>query len=182
MTCELSQERMIDVLYDEGELPVHPAEFFRHLDGCPSCRSDFLGLIQARQWLGTWDLEEEETAVPISVRPASGFHWWSAVQKLAAAVLIVVGAVSILRGTGLWGDRLTVSERQLMELVTDIVVSRQTEHELLIGHALRSVANSVSLEQAFYQQDLGLRLRDLEEGILQASEERDQLLQMLGVQ
>ena len=182
MTCELSKERMIDVLYDEGATPVHSAEFFRHLDGCPNCRSDFLGLIQARQWLGTWDIEEEETAVPISVRPASGFNWWSTVQRLAAAVLIVVGAVTILGGTGWWGDRLSVSERQLMELVTDIVVSKQTEHELLIGHALRSVADSASLQQAAYQLDLGLRLRDLEEGILRASEERDRLLQMLAVQ
>ncbi len=182
MTCELSKERMIDVLYDEGASPVHSAEFFRHLEGCRSCRNDFLGLIQARQWLGTWDIEEEEAAAPPSLRSASGFNWWSGVQKLAASVLIVVGAVSILRGTGLWGDRISVSERQLMELVTDIVVSNQTEHELLIGHALRSVADSVSLEQAVYQQDLGLRLRDLEEGILQASEERDRLLQMLAVQ
>ncbi len=182
MTCELSQERMIDVLYDEGASPVQSAEFFRHLDGCSNCRSDFLGLIQARQWLGAWDIEEEETAVPLNVQPPSGFNWWSTVQKLAASVLIVVGAVSILGGTGLWGDRLSVSELQLMELVTDIVVSKQTEHELLIGHALRSVADSASLEQALYQRDLGLRLRDLEEGILQASEERDRLLRMLAVQ
>ena len=182
MTCELSKERMVDVLYDEGESPVRSAEFFRHMDGCPSCRNDFLGLIQARQWLGAWDIEEEEAAAPASPRPASGFHWWSGVQKLAASVLIVVGAVSILRGTGLWGDRLSVSERQLMELVTDIVVSRQTEHELLIGDALRSVADSASLEQAVYQQNLGLRLQVLEESILQASEERDRLLHMLAVQ
>ena len=182
MTCELSKERMIDVLYDEGASPLHSAEFFRHLEGCPSCRNDFLGLIQARQWLGTWDIEEEETAVPISVRLASGFNWWSALQKLAASVLIVVVAVSILRGTGLWSDRLSVSERQLMELVTDIVVSKQTEHELLIGQVLRSVADSASLQQTVYQQDQGLRLRVLEEGILQASEERDRLLQMLAVQ
>ena len=106
MTCQLSKERMIDVLYDEGESPIQSAEFFRHLDGCPSCRSDFLGLMQARQWLGAWDIEEEEAAAPTNLRRASGFNWWSGVQKLAASVLIVVGAVSILRGTGLWGDRL----------------------------------------------------------------------------
>ena len=182
MTCELAQERMIDVLYHEGESPAQSAEFFRHLDGCSSCRNDFLGLIQARQWLGAWDIEEEEAVAPTKVRPASGFNWWSALQKLAASVLIVVGAVSIFRGTGLWGDSLSVSERQLMELVTDIVVSRQTEHELVIGNVLRSVADSASLQQAAYQQDLGLRLQVLEESILQASEERDRLLQMLVIQ
>jgi hypothetical protein len=181
MTCQLSKERMIDVLYDEGESPIQSAEFFRHLDGCPSCRSDFLGLMQARQWLGAWDIEEEEAAAPTNLRRASGFNWWSGVQKLAASVLIVVGAVSILRGTGLWGDRLSVSERQLMEMVTDIVVSRQADHELQIGHALQSVVDSAGLE-AFYQQNLGQRLQVLEESILQAGEERDRILQRLAFQ
>lgn len=182
MTCELSKERMVDVLYGEGESPIQSAEFFRHLDVCTGCRSDFLGLIQTRQWLGAWDIEEEEAAPPTTPRAALGFNWWSGVQKLAASVLIVVGAVSLIRGTGLWGDRLWVSERQLMELVHDIVVSEQTEHELQIGHVLQSMVDSTSLQQAAYQQGLGLRLQVVEEDVLQAAEERDRLVKMLAFQ
>ena len=68
-----------------------------------------------------------------------------------------------------------------MEMVTDIVVSRQADHELQIGHALQSVVDSAGLE-AFYQQNLGQRLQVLEESILQAGEERDRILQRLAFQ
>ena len=182
MTCELSKERMIEVLYDEVESPRGTGEFFRHLDDCPACRRDFLDLIQARKWLGSWEVEEEPEAVLSRPPGASGFNWWSAVQKLAASVLIVVGALSVLRGSGLWGDRVSVSEKQLMELVTDIVVLRQAEHERVIGQALQSLAESASLEQAVYHQDLGTRLNELEQNIVAVSEERDRLFQMLAVQ
>lgn len=181
MTCDLSKERMIEVLYDEGISPVHTAELFSHLDNCSACRSDFLDLTQARRWLGSWEIETGAlpSASPV---PVSGARWWPVVLRLAASVLIVVGAVSIFRETRLWGDSLSVSERQLMELVTDIVVSRQTEQEQLFGRALRSVTDEVSLQQAAYSKDLALRLQALEGSIRKASRERDRILRMLTVQ
>lgn len=181
MTCDLSKERMIEVLYDEGISPGHTAELFSHLDNCPACRSDFLDLTQTRRWLGLWEIEAEDLP-PASPVPVPGTRWWPTVLRLAASVLIVVGAVSILRGTRLWGDSLSVSERQLMELVTDIVVSRQTEQEQLFSRALRSVTDEVSLQQAAYSEDLALRLQALERSIRKASRERDRILRILTVQ
>ncbi len=181
MTCDASKERMIEVLYDEEIAPVESADFFRHLDGCPTCRSDFLDLTQTRQWLGSWEIEAGEQPPPAAV-PVSRFQWWTTVQRLAASFLIVFGGVSILKGTGLWGDSLSVSERQLMELVTDVVVSKQTEQEHLFGRALHRVSDEVSLQQAVYAEDLMVRLQALEMSIHDASQERDRILQMLTVQ
>ena len=179
MNCDLIKERMIEVLYDEDISPADSDGFFRHLEGCEVCRSDFLGLTQTKRWLGSWKIESSDSKPVNQFSISKAKWWWPTVLRLAASVLIVVGCVSILRESGLWGDNLSISERQWMELVTDIVVSQQIEQENLIGRALRTVTDEVSLQQVVYSEDLTLRLQALEISIQEASQERDKILRML---
>ena len=181
MTCETCQNLMMDALYGEDLDAADSSEFFEHIDACVSCRKEYLGLLQTRQWLGHWELPETSpTPVPFPVQVASPSRrrqWWPLTQKIAASILMLAGAVSLLHGAGLWNSpRLTVSQNDLGKMVTDIVVQHQSDQERVIGRALMSVAETVRLEQKVLEQETATRLTALQEQFYESVEERDRIL------
>lgn len=152
MKCEEAQPRIIDVLYGEELDPRGGFEFFRHLGECPDCNMEYLELLETREKLGEWKIEQQREK-GFEVDDISGgflrrIPWWPLLQKVAAGVLIVVGAVSIVQSMGYWGGkRLVVSQQQLTETVQDMIVSQQQKERELMLRALLEVKEDMELRE-----------------------------------
>ena len=112
MNCDFLRERMMDVLYGEERDSRVCFEFFRHLEGCSDCKSEYLELIETREILSDWRIEELSAPVanpdrshdvhlaPVPVRSSIGAResWfnqtWAVAQKIAAIVLVVAEGLS----------------------------------------------------------------------------------------
>ncbi|MCH8820387.1 MAG: hypothetical protein IIB03_08730, partial [Acidobacteria bacterium] len=69
-------------------------------------------------------------------------------QKVAAGVLIVVGAISIFQSIGyLGGHRMVVSQQQLTETVQDMIVAQQAKERELMLRALLEVKEDIELRE-----------------------------------
>lgn len=148
MNCDQTGEWMVNLLYGEEVPPEASIAFFRHLKSCRVCEEEYLGLLETRKALAEWDLpdwDESGTQAPAFAgrrgkRWIRGFGWWPTLQKIAAGILIVFGAFSLLRETGaLPGGERELSEDQLRVLVHDLVVAREDENLRLIGDALLDI-------------------------------------------
>jgi hypothetical protein len=152
MKCEQIQERMIDVLYGEEIDPRGGFEFFGHLGKCSGCNLEYMELLETREQLGDWKIEHQPKKAFEVDDISSGFFrripWWPLLQKVAAGVLIVVGAISILQSMGyLGGNRLVVSQQQLTETVQDMIVAQQAKERELMLRALLEVKEDVELRE-----------------------------------
>lgn len=185
MSCENCQEQMMDVLYGEELRAGACFEFFQHLDRCSTCRQEYDELLETRNLLSSWTIEEEQFAGDLSVegRHFSGFHrtsWWTGVLKVAATFLILVGAFSIVDRLGLAGsDRKMVSQTELMELVNDMIVVRQNEERKLIGQAMMEFADEMTRRQQIEMQRVSQDLQDLDRRYIQVMEDTSEYLSAL---
>ncbi len=152
MKCEEIQERMIDVLYGEEMSPRGGFEFFRHLGECSDCNLEYLELLETREKLGEWKIEHQREKGFEVDDISHGFlrriPWWPLLQKVAAGVLIVVGAISILQYMGyLGGKRLVVSQQQFTQTVQDMIVAQQARERELMLTALLEVKEDIEFRE-----------------------------------
>ncbi len=66
MNCDESRELILDVVYGEELQSRVCFDFFKHLDGCPDCSSEYREFMTTREMLQGWELEESE---PKAVEP-----------------------------------------------------------------------------------------------------------------
>ncbi len=179
MNCEQWRDQAMDVLYGEEVRPSRCYEFFRHLEGCSECDREYRELLEARELLGSWDIEE--TVLPEGpVRPSyfssiGGGVWRRAgfwARQAAAAVLITVGLFTLFQQARLLGeDRVEVSEQQLLEMVNDLIVEHEMAERRLIGSEWMNFADDLQLRQQTLASDVAHRLSQLEERYLEQLEE-----------
>ena len=60
MTCEKCRDNLVDMLYGEDIGPAACYEFFRHLQECRECDSEFQELLATRETLASWSVVEPE--------------------------------------------------------------------------------------------------------------------------
>ena len=151
MKCGEIQERMIDVLYGEEMSSREGFEFFKHLSECSDCNLEYLELLETREKLADWKIEhqhEKGFEVNDAHRFLKRIAWWAVLQKVAAGVLIVVGAISIFQYMGYGGgERLVVSQQQLTETVQDMIVAQQAKERELMLRALLEVKEDIELRE-----------------------------------
>lgn len=188
MSCEEARERMMDALYSEEMAADSCFQFFKHLDGCRACRREYLELLETRRSLSSWPLTEwspaEEPAVVSKfAAPAlrlPRWDWWGVLPRLAAGLLILVGAVSVLSGLGLWGgDRVTVSQQELAEMMNDLIVVRQAEERRIIGQALVNFADDISRQHQGDRRETDEKFYQLQEQVLDLQELNNRYLKTL---
>jgi len=191
MNCDESRELILDVVYGE-EVPSRSCfDFFKHLDSCPDCTSEYREFLSTREMLQSWQLEEPsaaEAGVSSAARPwmqirrfrwISG-SWWGMLQKVAAGVLILIGIVSIFQHFGyLGGRKLMVSEKQLTEMVQDMIVVNQAEERHMIGQTLILFREDVELQRNQDLQDVYNNLVSLEQRYTDNLEENNRYLKAL---
>ena len=86
----------------------------------------------------------------------------------------------MLQNVGLLGGRrVTVSEKQLMEMVNDVVVARMADEERVIGQALVNFADEMTLRQRTQAGEISQQLISLEERYIEAFEENNRNLRTL---
>lgn len=160
MNCEQTRERMVDFLYAEELRPDPCFGFFQHLQNCAECKQQYLELVETREVMAQWNgsdemLAEEERIVPLGrfSRPGSPW-WWTMMPKVAAAVLIALGLLSIVRDLGFQDQRqVIVMEQELVKMLHDVTVVRQNEDRQVLGAMMLQVRDD--LEQS--------RRRDLQQ-------------------
>ncbi len=188
MTCEECHELLMDALYSEELGPQAGFRFFKHMDGCGECRAEYLELLETRETLSRWEIAETAQVEAASSAPArvvsfprrGRVRWWSLLREVAAGVLILIGAASVLQGVGLWGgDRLTVSKTQLMEMINDIYVQNSAEDRRVFGQALVNFADDLNQQRRTDQREISERLHFVEGQLLDQREETNQYLKVL---
>ena len=152
MKCSQIQQEMMGILYGEL-LDSHVCfEFFRHLKGCQDCNREYLELVETRGMLSEWKVEErlesemgpfEATApaaasVPGPAQPAPE-SWWRSnlpefrplLQKAAAVVLMVAGALALLQQAGfsIGGEQVVQFTEPELQRYIDLVVEDNLEAE-----------------------------------------------------
>jgi hypothetical protein len=188
MTCDESRELMLDVLYGEAVNSGICFQFFKHLDACPDCSGEYAEFLSTREMLRAWEVEVPETVSKAAASfPASrrvgglAFdYWWPMLQRVAAGFLILLGIISIFQHFGYLGDRqLTVSEKQLSELLHDRIVAAQTEERRLIGQALIHLKEDLDIQRRQEMQEVYSALVSLEERYADNLEESNRYLKAL---
>lgn len=186
MNCQESQDIVMDVLYGEASSPRQVFAFHEHLSSCPKCRQGYVDLLETREMLGGWKVEEEVPAVRTEAyggrwnRLGTTSAWWPGVQRVAASVLIVLGLLSILQFAGLWqrpGE--SVSEEQLAEMIHDVMVARQVEDWKVIGSALLSLKEEVETQNRAEMRQVFEELNAVERRYVEVVEENNRLIQTM---
>ncbi len=190
MSCERCRGLMMDALYSEEMAPEVCYGFFQHLNDCTECRSEYLELLETRQALSEWEIEEfpAEAAVPAAplgarwprFRTRGWSRGWAVARDVAAALLILIGAASVLQGVGLWeADRMTVSKRGLVEMMNDIYVANSAVDRRLFGQALVNFSDDINDQRQRDQNELADRIYFLEQQLLEVREENGRYLKAL---
>lgn len=175
MSCKTMHERMMDVLYGEELNPEHCLEFFRHLESCSACKSEYLELVETRSLLGQWDLDQAVPEVRAGsrgkvlsfLRGAGEIPAWKVVYRVAAGILILLGMTVIARDLG-WVERATleVTRQELETMINDVAVTRQEDERRIIGQALIQVRDDLERDMGQiheYLRVLELQQRDAQE-------------------
>lgn len=186
MNCDEVRERLMDVLYGEEVGSREVFEFFKHADRCEACEREYLELVETRERLREWEVKEQPQ-IPWISRPRMTRVWPRMTRiytnyflKAAAGVLIVAGMVSVLQYVGLMGGRsLRVSEEQLVQTVSDLIVARQEEERRLIGLALVRMTEETDLRRRDDMREVYEYLVSLEKKYLENLEENNRYLRTL---
>lgn len=188
MTCQHSIEMMMDVLYGEEVGPRQCFEFFEHLAQCSKCNQEYAELVETREMLSEWESEgmvSEVVAIPTPEvnypdRKASA-GWWPLLQKVAAGVLIVFGAYSLVQSTGLLPEKgtVTVSEARLAEVIHDMTLARQVEDWREIGKALLAMQEGLEARNRLQVQAVYEDMQNLEQRYVYALEESNRQVKTL---
>ncbi len=191
MNCDESRELILDVVYGEEVQSRTCFDFFKHLDGCPDCSSEYREFLTTREMLQGWELDEPSAVEPPvkngakpwmqnQRRRLGSISWWSMLQKVAAGFLILMGIVSIFQHYGyLGGRKILVSEKQLTEMVQDMIVVNQTEERRVIGQALIRFREDVELQRNQDMQDVYNNFVSLEQRYADNLEENNRYLKAL---
>ena len=187
MNCEVCRQGMMDVLYGEEVDARSSFDFFRHLDQCPACSQEYLELLETREALGQWKVEQEPEAehakpgwnhrfLPWSRKVS----WWGLVTKVAATLLLVLGGLSLLDRLGYWRpSHRVVSQQELVLMVHDMVVASQEEERKLIGMALLKLREDVKMQQRYDRQQFSEYLTSLEQRYVDNLEQSNRYLEVL---
>ena len=191
MNCKTMHERMMDVLYGEDLDPDRCLEFFRHLDGCSACASEYRELVETRSLLGRWDpgrtVSEPRAGSGGKVlgflRRAGESPAWKVVYRVAASVLILLGMTVIARDLG-WAERteraaLEVTREELETMINDVAVSRQAEERRIIGQFLIRVRDDIEEERRRDMNRIQEYLRVLERQQVETREENNRTMRAL---
>ncbi len=191
MNCDESRELILDVVYGEEVQSRACFDFFKHLDNCSDCSSEYREFLTTREMLQSWELEEPSVIDPpvkVSAKPwmqkqrgrFGSVSWWLMLQKVAAGFLILMGIVSIFQHYGyLGGRKVMVSEQQLTEMVNDMIVVKQSEERHLIGKALVAFREDVESQRNQDMQDVYNNLVSLEQRYADNLEENNRYLKAL---
>lgn len=186
MNCQESQDIVMDVLYGEISSPRQVYLFHDHLSSCPQCKQGYLDLLETREILGGWNLEESVPSVGVETSdgrwnwPRSAGRWWPGLQKVAASVLIILGFLSILQFAGLWQrSGQSVSEEQMAEMIHDVMVARQVEDWKVIGSALLSLKEEVETQNRAEMRQVFEELNAVERRYVEVVEENNRLIQTM---
>jgi hypothetical protein len=177
---------MVDVLYGEEVEPRKAFDFFKHLSNCPDCESDYLELLETRELLGQWQIPENGIKTHSS-QPGWTFKkkipWFRWVQKIAAGILIVVGAFAILQYAGLvpqpQNQEISVSDQQLAQMIHDVLVAKQVEDWKVIGTALLSLKEEIEMQNRLSLEGVYQDLDTLRQRYVLALEENNRDVQKL---
>ena len=150
MKCPQIQQEMMDILYGERLDSRLCFEFFRHLQGCQDCSREYMELVETRGMLSEWKVEEHfdmeplgraavvAASVPGSEQPAPKPWWRSSLpklrpllQKAAAIVLMVVGALTLLQQAGfsIGGEQVVRFTEPELQRYIGLVVEGNLEAE-----------------------------------------------------
>lgn len=173
MNCPQVQEKMMDVLYAELLDSRLCFEFFRHLTECRDCNREYMELVETRGMLSEWKVEERFEADQRPFRGAASAASFSdskwrgglaglrpLLQRAAAVVLMVIGALTLLQQTGfsVGGEPLVYfTESELQRYIDAAVEKKQETERERIHMALQAYYEDLRSEQ--YQ----LVRHDLEE-------------------
>ncbi len=187
MNCEEAREKMVDILYGEENDMTSQFLFFKHLKGCSECNDEYLELLGTREMLAEWNEPEEEDeprrqpALP-HARPVwkRQVHWWGLLQRVAAGILILVGIVSVMQQMGyLGGRRAMVSQKELTEMVQDMIVANQQKERQLIGKMLVMIKEDMQLQQDANMQEVRDYLTAIERRYRDSQETNERYLKTL---
>lgn len=186
MTCRNINELMINVLYGEDVTPRLCFDFFEHLHGCETCKLEYLSLLETRERLSDWDLseipqseEEPDSRRPVFAVPQKN-NWWGLIQKVAASVLIVLGGLTIVQTVTSWPSPSTQpTQKQMTEMIHDVLVARQTEDWKIIGAALLSLKEEIDSANRAEFRGVYEEMFSLEQRYVQALEENNRQVRTL---
>ncbi len=187
MTCEQCGELMMDVVYGEEVRPRLSYEFFTHLSGCGACDREYRELLETREALAAWELPAElrsgdADSVPAAPWETAGHwrRWLPDIGRIAAAILVLFGAFSLLQSAGLIAGRTQpVTQKQVEEMVQDLVLARQQETLKVIGQALLDIKEDINDRNRVNMETVYDDIYSLEQKYLQTLEENNQQLRRL---
>jgi hypothetical protein len=180
MTCDQCGELMMDILYGEDVLPRQAFDFFSHLKDCPRCEQDYVELLETRELLSDWSIEEAQEPL-VDFKPSSvvtrywkSVEWGALFQRVAAGFLILMGAVAVLQSSGLISrSEAGLSESQLTEMIHDVVLARQVEDWKVIGAALLELKEEMEAQDRVHMKSVYEDLYSLENRYIEAMEENN---------
>jgi hypothetical protein len=186
MTCDQCGELMMDVLYGEDVQPRQAFEFFSHLKDCTRCEQDYVELVETRELLSEWSVEEAQGPLVDfnSSSPVTGYwksvEWGTLLQRVAAGFLILMGAVAVLQSSGLIArPEAGVSESQLTEMIHDVVLARQVEDWKVIGAALLELKEEMEAQDRLHMKSVYEDLYSLENRYIEVMEENNRHIQTM---
>jgi hypothetical protein len=191
MNCDESRELILDVVYGEEVQSRICFDFFKHLDNCSDCSSEYGELLTTREMLQGWELDEPSSVEPAAnsgarpwIRSRRGVlgsvSWWSMLQKVAAGFLILMGVFSIFQHYGyLGGRKILVSQQQLTEMVNDMIVVKQAEERRMFGKVLIQFREDIDMQRNQDMQDIYNNLVSLEQRYADNLEENNRVLKAL---
>lgn len=186
MNCQTCQNQMMDVLYGEEGDPRRSYLFFKHLEECSQCEREYMELLETRELLGQWEINDhpgpDQGQLRFEQSKLSRIRsvWWPWMQRIAAGVLILIGIGSTLQYVGIWKNpRVMVSQVELAEMVNDMIVARQEEDWRMIGVALLELKEEIEAKRRVELQTVYQDLQEIQERYLDALEENNRQIQRL---
>jgi len=144
--------------------------------------------METRELLAEWESEEMAPETVAFSQASNRFSmrrksqtWWPLLQKVAAGVLIAVGAFSVIQSTGLLpaGDTAMVSESQLAEVIHDVTLARQEDDWRVIGEALLSLKEELEVKNRLEIRAVYEDMQNLEQRYVNALEESNRQFKTL---
>jgi hypothetical protein len=179
MDCDAARGLMLDVVYGEEVPPSLAAGFFLHVKQCGDCSDEYLELLETREMLQDWPVPQDEPVrveLPLPKRSASWAGWWPMVQRMAATVLMVAGALYLAQMAGLVPEwRSGPGDEELQRMIHEVVVARQDESLRVIGEALLSIKEELELRDRARIESVYSDLYTMEQRWLETLESRNQL-------
>jgi hypothetical protein len=136
--------------------------------------------------LADWSVEEApEGLVPLDeLTTQSGswqsIQWWQLLQRAAAGLLILVGALAVIQSVGLLPRAdSNLSEAELTEMIHDVVLARQVEDWKVIGAALLELKEEMEAQDRIQMKAVYEDLYSLERRYIEVMDENNRQISVL---